>query len=619
MFRAPNGSDFNPEIPSQTGGTSGPFTADIQGTYGPESRFQAQTNSFNPLIASDLSVPPIAYDRASYPVGRIDVSTRPVEHLISNGLIATDNSAKQRLEDMASNQRFDGISMVSAAEKDKADFFVDRFGKVTLLNNNLDARGDNTNIVVAVEKPNFQDVLPDDPKQAEAMDRDLKAQHDFAVNAFVQDISNVLVSRKADGTVAISDNNNLVSPELKQQLSTPDATNEVVSTEQMERLEKVNRDFAPNVDGSAREGRMTADQADSYLPQQTIHRGEESNTRRALDTLASMATSGKEHPESHVSTSGNGRVMVGRYGMTHSLFNDWLGLPKGWTDIDNDESMQILLNAILGRPHITKAGEAFVKGLLKGSPKDRQDFRKFMNKLAHGQKPTEAEVKKYLSTDLQKQIASDLVKKYDKATGGKHDIGDIAEMWANDGKKCEPGRSHRALKQEAENLAKLSDARANNKDRKDIHWTSASKDSAGSTNLDLKLVEEAKEVVHERRNNKAGMCLGGVQDALNGVGYGGKRFASAYMMADYVRAHPEKFTIISHDEAEHRKGAMTIFGRSAAHKHGHIAIYAGSGRDLCDKNYKQMTVARAAAKGYGSDNLSFVLNPEYKKAKSQLT
>lgn len=81
-----------------------------------------------------------------------------------------------------------------------------------------------------------------------------------------------------------------------------------------------------------------------------------------------------------------------------------------------------------------------------------------------------------------------------------------------------------------------------------------------------------------KSRNTVGWCYAGVADALEKVGVN-LHGASAYMAKDQL-LRDQRFAAVSISDL--RPGDVLVHGRSASHKHGHIAVYLGNGLEASD-------------------------------------
>jgi hypothetical protein len=93
---------------------------------------------------------------------------------------------------------------------------------------------------------------------------------------------------------------------------------------------------------------------------------------------------------------------------------------------------------------------------------------------------------------------------------------------------------------------------------------------------------DAARAAAERRNTM-GRCAGGVGDALEAIGVK-LRVASAYQYAEHF-TKDERFEEVFVDRKGLKDlppGAIVVWGKSANHPHGHVAITIGGGQEASD-------------------------------------
>jgi hypothetical protein len=582
MVRAPSGSEFNLENPSPSGGEGGTFATDVLGAaYGPTSRGLAPMNpllSIGSLVERGaLNVPPIFESPAVNSAGFVTpeiLKLNPIMPLVMNRDIQIENfsdpktfSSIQRLEELARNKQLKAIETVEASEKHRADFLIKADGTVQLLNNAYSAAQDKSNLVIAVEKPT---------------DNESAIAQKQTVNAFIdQYASKFLLSRNDGGVIAVNDKEKVLSDELKNLLTTPDETGEVFGAEEGRKFQDFNRALAPALDGTASEGTITKEATQRMFRGATATPGDNETSHTVKDVLAFTYSQGKENSESHISTAKNGTILLGTYGLTFKKISDWLlvdelGIPKNnrWKDAEDDEIAEIIKEYAGWANVPTNFKKVFAS---KSGRKRLAAFLDKLDKLGHGEKLSAKEMaslrqdmKELLPKDLQSKIASDLIKKYDVATGGHHDAGKIALMWALDGKNPQAGKSYQALEQGAKNVANISKARAQNPDQDLSFVNEASKSNDGTpAPSKLSLGKAAERVAN--RMHRTGRCAAGVQYALQDVGLG--QFVGsgdAWTMGKKL-VNSRKFVVI--DASEAQKDDIVV--RRWAHDPngaGHIAV-----------------------------------------------
>ncbi len=93
------------------------------------------------------------------------------------------------------------------------------------------------------------------------------------------------------------------------------------------------------------------------------------------------------------------------------------------------------------------------------------------------------------------------------------------------------------------------------------------------------------------RRGTTGMCLAGVNDALEAAGLGVARKPSAYMAAD-VLAGDSRFKEVKVGQGQLASlppGCIIVWDRGAGHEHGHIAITQPGGKETSDHEQNLIT------------------------------
>lgn len=108
------------------------------------------------------------------------------------------------------------------------------------------------------------------------------------------------------------------------------------------------------------------------------------------------------------------------------------------------------------------------------------------------------------------------------------------------------------------------------------------------------LADAARDVARTRAT--VGRCAAGVGDALEAIGVG-VRAPSAYLLAEKLAARDDfvELEVERRDLNSLPPGAVVVWGRSAKHAHGHVAITVGAGREASDHEQRML------GGSYGSD------------------
>jgi len=105
-----------------------------------------------------------------------------------------------------------------------------------------------------------------------------------------------------------------------------------------------------------------------------------------------------------------------------------------------------------------------------------------------------------------------------------------------------------------------------------------------------------------RQLNSVGRCALGVNNALEAVGVGGR--GHAYQKAEMLArdAHFREVNLSASDLPNLPRGAVIVWGRSAAKPYGHVAVALGDGREASDHIQRQVTGGRCGTDfGNGPD------------------
>jgi hypothetical protein len=289
--------------------------------------------------------------------------------------------------------------------KQDPDFRVKQDGTVEVLHN--PDRTKSEKITVEVERPPGDRNAPPAAQQK-------------AVDDLVGYLSGRYMpeTKQPDGTVTrdgqIRDDQGLVSEKTKQSLHTKPSPDESLSPQARDQVHNVNRWHGSgggrhHGDGGRFSGRQGGEQFGGRdVPRQP---GEDDKLAAIKDVASGFFSRGEKEPYHTVRTSPERGHRVGRYGISHGQYMNWLqGL--------SDEEIEKLI----------KEGK-LPKGALdvkngKDSP-EAKEFNNFLNKMKEGKEPLSSQdIDKFMPKQLQERMGTDLTKQYafetaDKDANGK--------------------------------------------------------------------------------------------------------------------------------------------------------------------------------------------------------
>lgn len=307
------------------------------------------------------------------------------------------------------------------------------------------------------------------------------------------------------------------------------------------------------------------------------------------DTVAAMFNPSHRHPYDTIRQRAGGCLAVGRYGITADLLEDWLG-----DDADVSQSL-------FSRNHVSLAKA--IRNLAAHNKLPKEFARKFQNEQfakgflqflqkLHGEGHlTKHDIHKFLPGSLQEEIANSLVEKNMKNYPGHPEqtvlamnLGKRSRLTAEE---MDDSRNQQIMEASTKMFA-LAIAKEQVKHGQPIEW----QDSGDGSVLALRIAEAAER--NAQRTNTVGWCYRGVANTLQrfGISLEGR---SAYMAADQL-ASSRRFEEVTGDKL--KPGDILVHGRSQAHKHGHIAVYLGRGREASD-HVQQLISGR----GYGGTRI----------------
>lgn len=317
------------------------------------------------------------------------------------------------------------------------DFKVKKDGTVEVVHD--PDKNNKKEIVIEVEREQGQITRPTEAQQK-------------AIDGLTGYLAERLMKKSEDGAKSgvIEDKQGLVSDKVKSTAKsqpTPEQSLPEPTRHQVENMSRFN--------GGGR-GTLSSEQADSYFPPREVPRlpGENDQQASVKDVVAGMATAGESHPYEATRDLGDRGTGVGRYMLAYDLLNLWL------SDLGLGEP-----------PDPAKLQEAIKKGIISADLAKKlqsAEFKEFLDKLKHGQKPSIDEIKSCFPKELQERIGGDLTDKFSKTckdAQGNINVGKVALAMQighipNQQEMEKP--EYKSFMEAAERLYTISDARTRN-------------------------------------------------------------------------------------------------------------------------------------------------------------
>ncbi len=341
----------------------------------------------------------------------------------------------------------------------------------------------------------------------------------------------------------------------------------------------------------AQPGSMSSQEASDYFPrrdQNSVIRPETIDESSVMDMLAHMSNASKSSPYESVRATDNGYAL-GRYGMTASVFWDWLSGQEEFADLGTPPDMRKLAALMAKLAKAKKIPAAFAEKFQK--PGFSEKFCQFMDKMNDGQtQPSKAEIAEFMPKSMQEAVMEGVVEKAAKQ-GTEASVLALAMHLGKPVSKLsaqELSEKNNQAYMEASNKVlglALASHQANKNDT--IHWNGSQSNGAkrnrqgDDENPHSELAFRIASAAEKNANNvgTVGWCYKEVANTLDRFGvhlYG----ESAYMAAPQL-AKNDHFKEVSAN-GELKRGTVLVFGPSQDHPHGHITVYLGNGREASD-------------------------------------
>lgn len=346
----------------------------------------------------------------------IDTAKSVKEHVAAGAFRVADNGQERQQEgDAAIRDRAKNpVKNVEVVYQDQSrdpdrpkvqpDFRVKRDGTVEVLRNPDGHTGDK--IVIELERPAGDRNAPP-PEQQKAVD-DLVG---YLAGRYMQE------TRKPDGTVQregqIKDEQGLVSDKVKKDLHTQPTPEDSLSPQARDQVENINRWRGAGGGRHAGDGgRFSPSEASQQFAPRDVPRqpGEDDKLAAIKDVASGFFSRGEKDPYHVVRRHPERGQRVGRYGISHDQFMNWLsGL--------SDEEIEKLIK----EGKLPKGALDLKKGKNTPAAKEMGDFLK---KMKDGNEDVSAaEIDKFMPKGLQERIGTDLTKEYAFATADRDENG----------------------------------------------------------------------------------------------------------------------------------------------------------------------------------------------------